>query len=380
MYVLMLVPSNFPDGDAGAVRDMAFANIFMELGYDVFLIGAGKCNKEGIVNGIKYYSVYREAKTKLDHLKRFLFSKSTYMSFIKQIIIKNGFPSIIYINDVAHRLIKHLRKCAKKNNILMIHDSTEWYSACEFKYGVMDKQYILKNNLNRAVIKNPIKVIGISSYMTDYFKNRGINAVRIPVIMNVLNSKIAINNDSKIKLIYAGSPANKDYLKEIILGTTMLSEDNKQKIELHIVGVNELKIKEMTKLKSLPTCIKTYGWIPREMVEKVMLKMDFSVLLRPAKERYAKAGFPTKSVEAMSHGVSMLCNISSDLGMYLKDGENAIIISGCDEKSFLQGLERVLMLNRNQINSIKKNARQLAEREFDYRNWINTVSDFIGDK
>ena len=35
MYVLMVVPSNFPNGDAGAVRDMAFAKIYQELGYEV---------------------------------------------------------------------------------------------------------------------------------------------------------------------------------------------------------------------------------------------------------------------------------------------------------------------------------------------------------
>ena len=35
MYVLMVVPSDFPNGDAGAVRDEAFALIYKELGYDV---------------------------------------------------------------------------------------------------------------------------------------------------------------------------------------------------------------------------------------------------------------------------------------------------------------------------------------------------------
>ena len=47
MYVLMVVPSNFPNGDAGAVRDMAFAKIYQELGYEVYLIGAGKTGKKG---------------------------------------------------------------------------------------------------------------------------------------------------------------------------------------------------------------------------------------------------------------------------------------------------------------------------------------------
>ena len=169
-------------------------------------------------------------------------------------------------------------------------------------------------------------------------------------------------------------------MKEIVLGTSILSEKDQRKIELHILGVDEEKIKELTKLQFLSPCIKAYGRVSREKVEEVMLGMDFSVLLRPAEERYAKAGFPTKSVEAMSHGVAMLCNISSDLGMYLRDGENAIIVGGYDEKSFAKGVERVLSLSRDKIDLIKANARQLAEKNFDYRNWIDTVLALIGEE
>lgn len=380
MYVLMVVPSDFPNGDAGAVRDMAFANIFKTLGYDIFLVGAGKNNNKGDVDGIHYFSTYRPAQNKIDHLKRFAFSKATYMSFIKQINAQNGQPSVIYVNDISHGVIKELRRVAEQNSIPMIHDSTEWYSPCEFAHGKLDKQYILKDNLNRRVIEKPIKVIAISSYLAEYFRSRGLQSVRIPVIMDIESAKTSLNTDNKVKLIYAGSPANKDYLKEIVLGIALLSDTAQHKMELHILGANEDQIKTLTRLQSIPKCIKAYGRVPREQVEEVMLGMDFSVLLRPAEERYAKAGFPTKSVEAMSHGVAMLCNISSDLGMYLKDGENAIVVNGHDEKTFAQGLERILSLSREQIDLIKVNARQLAEKEFDYRNWVTTVSELIGEK
>ncbi len=380
MYVLMVVPSDFPNGDAGAVRDMSFASIFKALGYDVFLIGAGKKTKEGVADGIRYFSVYRPAHSVFDHLKRFVCSKTAYMSFIKEIKTQNGQPSVIYINDVSHGLINALRKMASKNGIPIIHDSTEWYSPCEFARGKLDKSYILKDLLNRKVIRNPIKVIGISSYLTEYFQNKGMLAVRIPVIMNVKNSKISTNSSRKVRLIYAGNPANKDYLREIVLGTASLSKEKLDKVELNIFGADEEEIKNLTKLRILPICINAYGRVPRKQVEEAMLKADFSVLLRPAEERYAKAGFPTKSVEAMSHGVAMLCNLSSDLGMYLKDGENAIIVNGHDEKSFKKGLECVLSMSREQIDLIKTNARKLAEGEFDYRNWIATVSKLIGEK
>ena len=197
--------------------------------------------------------------------------------------------------------------------------------------------------------------------------------------MDVRNTNTSVTADNKVRLIYAGSPANKDYLREIVLGVIDLNKDQQEQLELHILGATEEQVKKLTCVDELPKCIILYGRVPREKVEEVMLEMDFSALLRPSEERYTKAGFPTKSIEAMSHGVAMICNLSSDLGMYLKDGENAIIVDGYDEKSFTRSLERVLTMSRSEIDSIKHNARLLAEEVFDYRNWIKTVSEFIGE-
>lgn len=377
MYVLMVVPSNFPNGDAAAVRDMTFAYIYQELGYEIYLIGAGRGAKEGKFNEVHYYSIYQEAKTLFEHARKFLSASGQYKKLIERVVAQNGQPSLIHINSIPERTIGYLIGIAKQMNIPILHDSTEWYSPCEFPHGKWDKAYILKDRLNRKIIRKPIKVIGISSYLTEHFQSRGLRSVRVPVIMDVKNTRIAVNKEQKVKLIYAGSPANKDYLREIVIGTTLLSQKLQNKMELHILGANEQQIIELTGLQVLPDYICVYGRVPREKVEEVMLKMDFSVLLRPSDERYTKAGFPTKSVEAMSHGVAMICNLSSDLGMYLKDGENAIVVNGYDEKSFSQSLERVLSMNRQRIDLIKKESRRLAEDVFDYRNWIETIEGFI---
>ena len=379
MYVLMVVPSDFPNGDAGAVRDMAFANIFIELGYEVYLIGAGRHATKGDYNGVYFYSVYRDAQSRIDHLKRFVKSRKSYMSVIHKLMKQLGFPSVIYINDVSHGVIESLRRIAKNNNIPILHDSTEWYSPCEFARGKWDMQYILKDRLNRKVIRQPIRVIAISNYLTKYFKGRGLKTERIPVIMDVVNTRSSSNTCDKTKLIYAGSPANKDYLKEIIDGLLLLPKEKQSKIEIHILGANEEQIKGITGLQKLPVCIKAYGRVPRERVEEVMLGMDFAVLLRPSEERYAKAGFPTKTVEAMSHGVAMICNLSSDLGMYLVDGENSVIVDGYTAEDFSKAINRILSFDRTSINEIKKEARKTAEEYFDYRLWTDTVKNILID-
>ena len=57
MWVLMVVSSNFPNKDASAVRDNAFAQIYRMLGYKVYLIGKGTADPNGIYNGVGFVSV-----------------------------------------------------------------------------------------------------------------------------------------------------------------------------------------------------------------------------------------------------------------------------------------------------------------------------------
>ena len=60
MYVLMVVPNNFPNKDAGAVRDDAFAQIYRELGYEVRLVGKSRSSTGGEYNGTEYISIYKD--------------------------------------------------------------------------------------------------------------------------------------------------------------------------------------------------------------------------------------------------------------------------------------------------------------------------------
>lgn len=49
--------------------------------------------------------------------------------------------------------------------------------------------------------------------------------------------------------------------------------------------------------RKIPEII-AHGRVSREEVTQALSNSDFSILLRPSNERYTKAGFPTKSVDA----------------------------------------------------------------------------------
>lgn len=378
MYVLMVVPSDFPEGDAGAVRDMAFAKMYRALGYQTILLGMGKQQKSGEFEGVQYYSLYQEKNNIWDHIVKYFGYKKRCVAYLQAIFQKYGMPSVIHMNDIPEGAIKYLVKLAKKKHITILHDSTEWYSSSEFSRGIWDKAYILKNRLNTTVIHSPIKVIAISQYLEEHFKSRGLSVIRIPVILDVKRALVAnAVEKEKIQMIYAGSPGQKDYLREIVLAIKALTKEEQEKLKIHIFGVDEKQLKECCNIENVESCFSIYGRVSREMVLHEMLHMDFSLLLRPAGERYAKAGFPTKVVEAMSHGVAMICNMSSDLGLYLKDGENAICVSECSAESMVIALRKALAMRRDDIDKLKNNARCLAEKSFDYRCYLEEMRQII---
>ena len=136
-------------------------------------------------------------------------------------------------------------------------------------------------------------------------------------------------------------------------------------------------LKKRTGISRIPKEGNVYCMVIREEVQKALIRTDFSFLLRPEKERYAQAGFPTKAVEAMMHGTAMLCNFSSDLKSYLNDGVNAVIIRDNTDVSVGIALRKILALKRNEIEQIKREAKKTAETEFCYERYIQQVRDFI---
>ena len=128
------------------------------------------------------------------------------------------------------------------------------------------------------------------------------------------------------KIVYAGSPAKKDSLFMILKAFSLVNAEIRDKIQFHIYGVNKEYYLEYGDLDSLPNNIFFYGRVSRDEVLSALQSADFTTLFRDDKERFSKAGFPSKVAESFSMGVPMITNYTSDLELYLIDKENSVII------------------------------------------------------
>ena len=76
-------------------------------------------------------------------------------------------------------------------------------------------------------------------------------------------------------------------------------------------------------------------------------------------------------------GTPVFCNLSSDLGLYLKDGENAVLIHGHDPEDVKNAAQKALLLSPEERQSMRQQARETALKHFDYRNYIEQIGDLL---
>lgn len=383
MKAVILTQNSYPSGDAGAVRQHAIAKMLQQLGYEVFVIGYGKSEKECIktYEGIDYISLRLKCKKKLGIYYSRLTVGMRAISYLKK---RKEKVDLLLVVDMFPYEFPFIEKYATKNNIRLVHDSVEWYSPEEFTNGKRNVFYQMKEYTNRRAIRQQWRVIAISQFLQKHFEKQCKKTIRIPVVMDVkaIVPKLEISNNEKIIYVYAGSPEGKDYLKEILEGFSLLDKKRLQTVEIHIIGVNEKQLIEKCAIKrelleNLGTTMIAHGRVSREEALEWVCKADFSLLLRNSDLRYAKAGFPTKVVESLACGTPPICNLSSDLDLYLQDQINAIFIEKCSAEYVKEALLVSMDMEYEKRKELRIEARKLAEECFDYRVYINDLAVLV---
>ena len=376
--------NNYPEGDAGAVRQHAFAQNLKDIGYRPIIIGMGKetgFNKR-LYDRVEYYSL----RFKNQNIISRILGRVLFFINVKKILRQYSKQKIAGILIVSgdKNTFKGIEKYATKNNISLYHDSVEWYSESEFKLGAKDPAYKHNNAINTRYINGNYKVFAISSYLTKYFNSKNIKAIRVPVIMDVKRSSRKQKKESSlIRFLYAGHMGSKDRIETFIKAVEALSTEEQEKIQFDIVGTTYEQYKAMygsIDSQVLDKSIYFRGRISREEVMDYLSEADFTILLRPANERYTKAGFPTKVVESLSMGVPVVCNLTSDLGMYLINGENSVLVKEPSTEECKKAIQKICSMDIIALQKMQKAAYQTAIDNFDRANYLDEFRKFLEEK
>lgn len=288
-------------------------------------------------------------------------------------------PDAIIYYGVSSRILIPLFKYSHKWSVKLICDIVEWY---DYSHLPMGRFGLSACDVQLAITRLIPKcdgVIAVSSYLKNYYKEKGLETVIVPVTIDTNETEkqiiVDLRFDTKyLNLIYAGIPGKKDLIFTVIETVQELSRIG-ESVKLHILGPNKSFIKKhLPKLDE--NVIICHGKIPQDQVAFYLRKADFSIILRPQK-RYAKAGFPTKFVESLKVGLPVVANLTSDLSLYLKDGVNGFVVKDCSSEALKNTLQRIIKIKGSQFIELRNNAKATARKCFDYRIFAKDFEGFL---
>ena len=371
----------FPTGDAGSLRQYQLAVMLRELGHDVLVVGLGETNNRQIEKkGEIDYISFRYGDNKLQNK---VLSHLLYWKNLKK-LLDDYDPDVILMDDLGPSKTIKLKQYCKARQIRLIHDSVEWYSPEQFKHGKFSLGYIRKDILNRFLIDKSCGVIAISRYLEEHFKAKGCRCVRIPIVITEADlCKEKDLPEDKVVFTYAGQPGKKDYLHVMLDAFALLPDELLRRVVFNIVGCTKeqmiaagISVEVLNKLDQL---LIVHGRVSHDEVLQILKGTHFTLLMRSPEQRYAKAGFPTKVVESLSMSTPVICNLTSDLGEYLVDDENALLVEECSPNALQRQLYRASRMSTAQLFDMCCNAYETASKRFNYVAFLSALKKLTED-
>lgn len=369
----------FPYGQAASKRVLGNIILFQNLGYEVIVGHGGNLKEDQIQNDMINVKSYGLGELFLNtsgliRLFNFLFkSGDNTINWLKSLDTK---PDYVIVYGGYYSYANKILKYCKKNNIKIIFDIVEWYEPAQMiggKYGFFYNSFLLAF---KYVYPKADGIIAISSSLKEVFEKN--TTVVIPPLVATQIDEPYIENNETLSLIYAGNVGNKDNLYEIIQVIDELFKKNK--VRLDIFGPSEAELKIRYNVKEFGKAIQIHGKVNQEEINSYIAKADFTIFTRPDTHcnRY---GFPSKFVESLSLGVPVVTNLTSDIGLYLKDGYNGFVIKDNSKQAIDVCIRKILKLSLEQKISMKKNAIISADEYFSSRSLLirRNVSEFFSN-
>lgn len=398
MKETVLYIGNFSIVNLNAPGKRVYGNskLFKELGYNVICVGMEKKvestvfddTKIQIEDGIESYRIPLTSGLERLRLKKYF---KLFKSVYKNLNEKNDIKIIvIYESWSTAGWNKKVIDWCHKRGIRVFVDCVDWLS-----YKTTDIIFTLFmkwNTYRQITMVNPKAdgIISISEFFYNLYNKKCRTVIIPPLAVNAHNSGLVPSNNKELRLIYMGIPfrmgsrnADPKYFKDRIdLMINILYNVHKESsgFRFDIYGFRENDLLEVLKpayrkkitrmLNELAGLIEFHGHVDNRIIQDKLKYSDFVFLWRD-KKRDTMAGFPTKISEALSSGIPVLTNDTSDLKHYVRNGVNGYICSESDiEKTIVDLIDDV-----SKRKEIKENC--MDNDEFYYKKHIRKMEWLI---
>lgn len=372
--------------NASAVRALGLAQMIQSLGYRVVVMGKFQSpptaarSPDGVeLDGVVCRDIQQPLADR--SCASYVISADPLMQVVDELGSDRVLAVLCY-NYPARGAWSMIRQ-ARRRGIAPILDCTEWYG--------WEGRKVLRNLWRLAGVEARMRILtrmaGNVSCASRWFRARiaGQHTVLWPFVLDTTRpewQRGPVPDPARpAHLVYSGSPGlgmHKDRLPVMIASLARLA-DGKQDFGISIAGITEAQYLQTmpghrAQLDRLGGRLRFLGRIPHAESLSLLRSADFSVFFRQP-NRVSNTGFATKYVEAATLGVPVISNPTSDIPLYLRDGENGIMARSIADADVDDALRRAISLTPDQRAAMVAACR--AENPFDMRAWQGEARAFL---
>ena len=386
MNIALLSQQPFPGGSASASYILNICRIMKSCGHNVTVFGCrrrryGEYALNGEFDGIRYFNYDAENRSKLI---TYLYDSYYGLYAISQ-LSRLKKTNLVVLFGLSVRASATVRAYCKLKGMKLATVSCEWYTEDSFSPSI--KRGIVRDKVNLIpyLAKNVDAAIGISTLLTGYYRDNGVNSVMIPNVVDLTDEKWQVRaevpDDGKLKIAYAGVPGvGKDELGTVVRAIGMLPEEMRLRTELNVYGMDEKGMANYLRACGVGDCVPPYvichGRQDQDVIPARLNECHYTVLIRKSTLR-TNAGFSTKMVESFSAGIPFIANITGDIADYLKNGVNGVVVADETAEACRDALVYAWEL-RDSNSELRRAAYRTAEENFDYRLYKAAMKEFFG--
>lgn len=374
-HIIYIGGFDLPDNNAAALRVIGNSKIFCKLGYSVSLIGLSRSISKPVSFKYEEFDCCNlPYPNSVMQWCKYLTSIRQYLPFLKQ----NKPKMVIAYNHPAIALQKLVDYC-KKNGIKIISDCTEWYEPKGNPIFKLVKGWDVRKRMY-DVHSQFDGIIAISRYLYEFYSKRNLKTLLIPPLVDIQEDKwkqtIGANDDT-IRIIFsrAFSRGNKDGIDLVIEALEAVYKRNDiNAFSLDVVGMNQADFARISsRQSSIPSFVHFHNHIPHQGLIQKLKQADFQIFIRN-NSLANEAGFPTKFVESISSRTMVLTNQSSNLGDYMKEGDNSFCLNINTFEDLVESLSQPLRMSKKEIMERRS---KMDVTTFDYRNYTTDMESFL---
>lgn len=370
--VCVVTAQSFPSGMASNNRILSYSKGLVELGNQVDVLSINKSNEtSGEITGIKYLNLGGQFNSKLLVMIRGIYKLNVSL-------LRSDYDSLIVVSNNAILLLLLYLVC-KTKKIVYIQEKSE------FPF-VLNSQGIVRKSSSRLYVKSIYRLFDGMIIMTqplmNYFKDKTSKRCKLflmPMTVDVTRFD-EVEDIGKYHncITYCGSMGgNKDGVMNLIESFSFIKDRHKN-INLLLLGTASPS--ELNKMKQhanslAPNRVVFEGSVSREEMPFYLKNSKILALARPSSLQ-STGGFPTKLGEYLSTKKPVLVTAVGDIPKYLKNKQNAFIITPDNNKLFAENLSYIIA-NYEEALEIADEGYKLVMNVFNYKAQSIRLNEYL---